>query len=435
MSTKTYIHLDSTYRNRNEYPLPSYFCVPISQNNNGQVITAVNAADPVSLAFPQYSFSGQSIVVPPATFNGGTNTNPQLNILASNIDNYYNGYNITDTTIGQTRKIVGYVGTSHIVTLDSPFSNTWAATDTYLFSDPSTSSIIQLQPGASLVDNAYTGKYIRDETIGQTRTIVSYSGNTRTATLSSAFSGGWVINNSYTIRESTIDEEGLIVAVTSNSVTLSPISSSEDDYYKGKFVYFSSGPLVGESRIIISYNGTTKEATLNKYFSVLPIPGNIYQILPLSYDNVTPLQYSGSILSQQETINYEVQLISLQVPNKVLVTSPGSRLSYYPYIFVELSNDTAPSVSKHCIYSNNPNANKALFVVPIDDIQDPTTSQFLSLSCDMVQTMRFKPNDNLRFSVFLPNGVLFNIGPDNYSPLPSDPTIQIMAVFSIRRLS
>ena len=74
------------------------------------------------------------------------------------------------------------------------------------------------------------------------------------------------------------------------------------------------------------------------------------------------------------------------------------------------------------------------FVVPIADVSNPRSTQFLSLVANgMTQTMRFKPNDNLRFSVKMPNGELFNVGPDTQSPLAPDPAIQISAVFSIKR--
>ena len=433
MSSKAYLHIDSSYRNRNTYPLASSFVVPISQNYNEYTPSAVYSSDPVSLAAPQYIFSGQSLVTAPTAFNGGTNTLPTLNVAASNLDNYYNGYNLVDVTIGQTRQILGYAGSSQTVTLDHPFSGTWASTDLYVLSDPSTASVVQFQPGGSLVSNAYAGKYLKDETLNQYRLITRYDGTTRTATLDSPYTG-WAINNIYSVRGVPSEEQGLITGVTANTVTLAVTSSGENEHYTGKFMYFGSGALQGQTRIIVAYNGSTKVATLNQYFSVLPAIGNIYEILPFSYDNVYPLQYTGSVLSQQETTNYEIQLISLQLPNKLLVTSPGSRITYYPYVFVDIANDTAPSMSKNGIFSNNPSAQKAVFIVPITDVQDPDSAQFLSLTSDMVQTMRFKPNDNLRFSVSLPNGVLYNVGSDMYSPLPVDPTIQITAVFSIRRV-
>lgn len=436
MSSKHYIHLDSTYRNRKFYPLPSSFIVPISSNSNLYTTTAIQAVDPISKAYPQYSFTGQSINRGPETFNGGSFISPILNINASNIDNFYNGYILQDITLGESRLIIGYIGSSQTVLLDHPFSSTWNQTNTYNIIDPSTSATIQFQDKASLVDNFYTGLFLKDENINQYRQIILYNGNTRTATLNSTFTG-WSINNTYTVRGVPSDEQGLITGVSSFSITLSPTSSDLNDYYKGKFIYFNNGPAAGQSRIITSYNGTTKVATVSSILSILPIIGNVYEILPFTKDNSVPLLYSGSVLSQQETVNYEIELISLDLPNKVLIVSPGNRITFYPYVIIELTNDTASSGhTRNIIYSNNPNTTKSTFTASITDVSDPTTSQFITLSSNgMVQTMRFKPNDNLKFSVTLPNGILFNVGNDTESPLEPDPTIQISAVFSIKRLA
>lgn len=157
MSSRQYIHLDSTYRDRTEYPLPAEFVVPISSNSVQGKPSAVNTADPVSEAYPRYLFAGQTADRGPEPFNGGTFTEPVLNIAASNVDGFYNGYNITDTAIGETRQIVGYVGATQTVTLDHPFSNTWAAADNYVVTDPSTATVVHMQPGASLVPGFYAG--------------------------------------------------------------------------------------------------------------------------------------------------------------------------------------------------------------------------------------------------------------------------------------
>jgi hypothetical protein len=54
----------------------------------------------------------------------------------------------------------------------------------------------------------------------------------------------------------------------------------------------------------------------------------------------------------------------------------------------------------------------------------------------MTQTVKFKPNDCLRFSVFLPNGQLFQtIESDYYSPSAPNPFVQIDALFGIDRLA
>ena len=76
-----------------------------------------------------------------------------------------------------------------------------------------------------------------------------------------------------------------------------------------------------------------------------------------------------------------------------------------------------------------------IFKVPIYDVQDPLTTPFVRLSGNMIQTLKFKPNDNLFFSVLLPNGDIFNtLLAEAYSPQTANENNQISAMFRIKRL-
>lgn len=152
-------------------------------------------------------------------------------------------------------------------------------------------------------------------------------------------------------------------------------------------------------------------------------------------DNFCPLSYTGSMLSINEAVCYEISLLSLTLPNQSLMT--GSRISFYPYVYVEFSNATSPTgASRELIYSNNPNSGKALFIAPVTQTVQPLLSTFMMIGSNgMSQIVKFKPNDNLRFSVYLPDGSLFEtIENDVLSPYPALARVQIDAVFSIRRL-
>ena len=135
---------------------------------------------------------------------------------------------------------------------------------------------------------------------------------------------------------------------------------------------------------------------------------------------------------------YEIELISLILPNKPLDNNIGGLIAFYPYLYVELSNVSAPSSGiKGIIYSNNPNANRALFRVGIDDTPTPAISAFIKVDGNgAVQTVKFKPNDNLYFRVYLQNGELFQTQTkDTIPPLEPDVFVQISAEFSIKRLT
>ena len=160
------------------------------------------------------------------------------------------------------------------------------------------------------------------------------------------------------------------------------------------------------------------------------------EVLPFSRDNFAPLFYNGSTVSQQEHVCYEIRLVSVVLPNVILLN--GSRISFYPYVYVQFGT-TSGSSTNHTngvIWSNNPETRRALFIAPTTDIANPLSSQFVKLDgSGAVQTVKFKPNDNLVFSVYLPNGDLFQtLEPDHYSPKEPNSLLQVEAVFEIRRL-
>jgi hypothetical protein len=154
-------------------------------------------------------------------------------------------------------------------------------------------------------------------------------------------------------------------------------------------------------------------------------------ICDFSKDNFSPLDYNGSVTSQENTSCYNISLSSLTLPNISLLY--GSKISFYPYVYVVISNTTSPSkASEDLIYSNNPHSDKAIFIAPVGLQVNPNTGTFLSLYSNMTQTIKFKPNDNLKFEVYLPDGSLFKtLLNDSYTPYEPDQRVQIEAVFSI----
>ena len=130
-----------------------------------------------------YSYNVGTANTASLVFGGGNRTNPVLNLLASNVNNYYNGYNITDSNLGETRQIVGYNGATKTCTLDSPFSVGWSLLDVYIIRDPTNWFYIHLQPGASQVDDFYNDCIIVDKDTRKSVYIYDYTGNTRIASI------------------------------------------------------------------------------------------------------------------------------------------------------------------------------------------------------------------------------------------------------------
>jgi hypothetical protein len=180
---------------------------------------------------------------------------------------------------------------------------------------------------------------------------------------------------------------------------------------------------------------SNKNAVYNYSISESVLIGmNIINIVSFDRDNFNPLMYNGTMVSVNQTVCYRISLLSITLPNIPLKT--GSRIAFYPYVYVEFSNATAPSnASGQIIYSNNPNSNRALFIAPVTQLLQPTAKTYICLSGGgMTQLVKFKPNDNLRFSVYLPDGSLFQtLDIDTLPPYEPQLGLQIDAVFSITR--
>jgi hypothetical protein len=144
------------------------------------------------------------------------------------------------------------------------------------------------------------------------------------------------------------------------------------------------------------------------------------------------------MVSQQDTVCYEIQLLSLTLPNSILAIANGGRNAFYPYVYVQLSNVSASGASlKNIIYSNNPNSTNVIFRAPIYDTQDPLNTPFTRIDGGgMIQTIKFKPNDNLYFKITMYTGELYKSNvQEYYSPSIPNPRAQITAVFSIKRIT
>jgi len=223
--------------------------------------------------------------------------------------------------------------------------------------------------------------------------------------------------------------------------------------------------VIGSSQTYLSTYTTTMSDTYKTFeFTIIPIKPIIYfrfymdissptpdssiiwdlfqmetvdtiNICSFSKEIATPLNYTGSIVSQNQSVCYEISLLNLTLPNVPLLT--GSRIAFYPYVYVELSNVTAPvRAGPGTIYSNNPNSKRALFIAAVGQVAQPDLGTFLTLSCSMKKTVKFKPNDNLIFRVFLPNGTLFQtLLPDVLVPYEPDSRLQVQATFSIARVA
>lgn len=162
-----------------------------------------------------------------------------------------------------------------------------------------------------------------------------------------------------------------------------------------------------------------------------------YYVVPFYKDGCVSMDYRGSIVSSSQMVCYAMTVNTLILPNQILNLPFGSLTSSYPFVTVEITNETASSGhNKAVIYSNNPNLVSATFVCSISDVNSPTITKFININSDRSsQIIKFKPNDNLRFKISMPDGKTFETEiKDTVLPVPINPLLQISCLIEIIRL-
>jgi hypothetical protein len=354
------LQIDSTYRDRTKFTLPSEFDIPMYYA--GTSSTAKEAKDPIASAYPVE----------------------------------------TNKTFGS------YVGPSSSIILNSnslPYKAVY--NNYYLENDCNTF--------------AGTHNYYK---------ILSYDPTTFTVVLPTPITP---INN-YNIRKDIPllrDTLGVTAGVTTTEVVLGGLASNIDNIYTNCYLRIFSGIASQSYSIIIGYTGATKTAILKTPLSNVPITGDGYEILPYTNDNFSPLLYNGTNTNQ--VVCYEIELMHLVLPNVFILNGSAGKLDDYPYFYVKLYNmSSKPSATK--MITNNPNSREAIFSAPMD--LNLTSQSFFTLNTkNPIQQMTFKPDDNLHFSVCLPNGEPLQLRDNDwFSPGAPNPFLQISAVFSIKRV-
>jgi len=147
---------------------------------------------------------------------------------------------------------------------------------------------IQFDTGASSMDGAYDPAIvaiIAGTGEGQARRILQYDGTSKTATVNR----NWKMNPDATSEFNIIADaggthvnEGLAQAGTSTTVTLNTLASPDDNAYEGQMVFVMSGTGEDQARLVLSYDGTTKIASLDRPWERIPNTTSGYVMLPSS---------------------------------------------------------------------------------------------------------------------------------------------------------
>lgn len=316
----------------------------------------------------------------------------------------------------ESRKIIDYDEIAQLAFIETPFVENLPQSDVNL------NNIVTVRNGAPVEIFECNGSMLSAYLQAGSPAIVSGSNVLTTVGATSLASGGVNYKGNYVFIIPQYTDPCLKFNFPENTY------NNDYNYKKSLFMYRIIGYNADDTFILdrpvdlANYTGGTLD---NRYV----------EILHVVRDSFVPLTYSGSIVSQNETVCYEISLVALTLPNVPLAS--GSRVAFYPYVYVLLENAVNGGGSmKNIFYSNNPSTSRALFVAPVTDTSDPEGTPYVRITgFGITQTVKFKPNDALHFKVFMPDGTLFQpIYSDDMAPLPPNPYFQVRAVFSIRRI-
>jgi hypothetical protein len=357
---------------------------------------------------------------------GGTGTTTiQLTALSNIDDGYYNGSTLrvlSGAAAGQQSRILSYDGVTKIATLDKGFSNAAGVGDNY--------DLVMLQEEKRII------KYVdyRANAVGGSTTTVNFP------ILSNNVGQPLYINNYYDNLFINVPTRGGTRKITNYTVTLNPLTQAVQSAIATIDPLgspFTGAVVAGDAFTITS--GLIEGGAGQFTYSISTQPAYILQF---SYDNLFPFINAQSQIGSNQNW-YDLELLNLILPNQILNSGGGGLISFYQYVYVEIENTNGAGTSgSNNIISNNPNAVGMTFRATIDDVPNPVNSTFIKIDGDgMTQIVRFDPQDNLKFSVYLSTGsnpdkkelIKFLID-DSYSPDPPNNLIQISAMFSMKKV-
>jgi hypothetical protein len=322
------------------------------------------------------------------------------------------------------------------VLTSTPYTGASSTVPPLLTQAGSTPTNIILDPRETNISNYYILSYL--EINNEYHKIIQYNGSTFTITVDTPFITP-VIGVNYTIRK-TIPT--LITNITINNVNsincvdkinllsaIPNISNLDNLYFR-----FLNGTLKNKYYRINDYNKSTLVASIQPCINQVNFLGaglDQIEISQYTEDNSKNIFYRT--LGPPNVRYYEICLQYLILPNLVVEGLRGGLLDNYPFVYVHIYNEGFQQ-SYNVLYSNNLNANQAIFKVPIDkNLYNRPTSFYTLKPMTQNQIIPFNPMQDLRFKITLPSGLTLKYTtPDNFSPFEPNPLVQISLQVSIK---
>ncbi len=414
-----YLEIDSTFRNRQRWPLQSSFEVEKSRSTTDM--------DPISDSVPIIAWRGDMASIALAIVN--FSNSDTIIISSGNLqrdDDYYT--NATITPPGSSIKSYRFLGgTLGEITLKHPMASALANGTNVVISettDMSNRSVFVPMTKNTIPENFYVGAYLHDETVGVFSEINRYDKNTGCVTIASNI--GMSKSDNFSIRYRPPIRTGIAGASSTANVI-----NGTNNWQIGSFIRFlpTYPPTLpsGEIRRIVS--STSTSATVYPMFLSSNTSGLKYEILEYTCSSYNQLSYSGT--TQNEIDNKIIRLLNLIVPNEILSVGYGGYPSDYPYLYVRLTPRDYSNVNVNC--SNNPNSLSMLFRAT--RIHGTQKSRFIKFTGDDTAVrVRFNVDTDIMFQVTIPNGqTLQYVQPDTISPSRPNPLLQISCLFEVVR--
>lgn len=438
---KKYIEVDSTYRDRTQYPNPGQFKVPILYQRNNKPEESI---DGISFGSGEYFWKGSLDL----DFDMGGVPSAVKIATGFGTEQIYRGQFVRDDVTQEEALVTFFSAYNLICYLETPF-NDFTVGNGATVVNPSTKSKILMFRNAIVFDDQFVGGYLTNLSLNESRKIIGFSSKFMTIDVEVPFSNPSQTDTYVITRMPSLQLPTTILPVppsiywgkdSNGQFIVIPSGSEIEDAYTNKYInlyYFISGnnslPLYKGS-LITKYTGGVDPFDRKAYIYP-PISEDLYitgGALFFTISNFTKDVANSltSFIDENFTPKlYEISMNNLVLPNTVIDNSLGGTTANYPYVYVSLYNSR--NNTRSLIDSNNPNATRATFRCPITDVNNFEISTFIKINSEMVNVFRFNPREDLFFEVRLPDGTLFKSTTDDTdNPVPPDPLLQISACFS-----
>jgi hypothetical protein len=179
---------------------------------------------------------------------------------------------------------------------------------------------ITLDGGASADDDAYQLNYItisEGTGAGQTRVCVDYDGNTKVAKVSRNWATNPSTDSVFVVianANSLVEHVGGVAAAGASTITLQANASPNNESYVGSTIMIATGTGREQTRIIVSYNGTSKVATISTPWSVQPDTTSTYIIWPFGRAFVIGASALGEAAIADAVLKRDIDNVEVAAP-------------------------------------------------------------------------------------------------------------------------